>query len=252
MICVVIPALNEEPRLRAILPLIPARLAGHHVTVVVVNDGSSDHTGQVAKELGAVLVSLPTNRGKGAALKLGVDRAMAIGFDYLVTMDGDGQHDPSELYRLVQPLLGDSFDAAFGSRYLSDSRRGITPINRFLVKSATIAYLKRRTGISLTDPFCGYRCFSQTAMRSIHFEGSDYQGELETIFDAAINNLRVIEVPVKRIYSHETSKMTAHRGKFRGRMWVLRQYLSTIQRKSRELRAADHRFDRVLDTDMIG
>jgi glycosyltransferase involved in cell wall biosynthesis len=235
MICIVIPALNEEARLRNVLPLIPPRLRGHEVSVVVVSDGSTDHTVEVAKENRAVVVALPVSGGKGVALRAGVDRATAIGFDYLVTMDGDGQHDPADLHRLVRPVLVDDFDAAFGSRYLSDPRRGNTPINRFLVKGVTAAYLKQKTGISLTDPFCGYRCFSRAALSSIAFEGNHYEGELEAIFDAAIHGLRIAEVPVRRIYSHQTSKMGNHGGRFRGRMWVLRQYLSTTRRKSRGL-----------------
>jgi polyprenyl-phospho-N-acetylgalactosaminyl synthase len=245
MICIVIPALNEEARLRTILPLIPSRLYDQQVTVVVVSDGSTDHTAEVANENGAVLVSLPTNCGRGAALRAGLDRARTIGFDYLVTMDGDGQHDPADLQELLRPLVADACDVSFGSRYIRDPGRGVTPINRWLIKKATMVGLRRTIGGTPTDPYCGYRGFSHASLEFIQFRGNHYEGELEVIFDAAIHDLRVAEVPVRKIYSQETSKMGARGGRLRGRIWVLAQYVSTIRRKSRELRAvrrADRRF----------
>jgi glycosyltransferase involved in cell wall biosynthesis len=236
VICILIPALNEEAGLRALLPSIPRRLLGMPVSVVVVSDGSTDGTQRVVVENAAVLVHLPDNLGKGAALRAGLAYAAKLEFDHLITMDGDGQHAATDLERLLAPVATGVCDASFGSRYLQDERCGITPWNRFLVRRSMVKYLRRRLGTTFTDPFCGFRCFTRAALEHIHFEGDGYHSELETIFDAVINHLTVVDVPIRRIYGPSTSKMGAGGSALRGRMRVLGQYLEVVTRKSRELR----------------
>lgn len=236
MICIVIPALNEEDRLRALLPLIPRRLLGMPIVVVVVSDGSSDRTTDVATAGGSNLVVLGTSCGKGAALRAGLQRARELGYDFLVTMDGDGQHDPEDLEELIRPVAGGECDASFGSRYLATTGRGRTPLNRYLVRKATVIYLKHALGLTFTDPFCGYRCFSRVALESINFVGDGYHCELETIFDGVKRDLKIKEVPVRRIYGSGTSKMGVRGGKLLGRARVVGEYLLTVRNRSRELR----------------
>ncbi len=236
MICIVVPAFNEGPRLPSVLAGIPPRLLGLPVATIVVSDGSTDDTERIAVEHGARLVSLPSNRGKGVALRAGLREARSLGFDYLVTMDGDGQHDPADLERLVTPVVEGRCDVAVGSRYCEDSSPGSTPLNRYLVRRALIASLRRVLGRIYTDPCCGFRCFARGAIRRIAFRGERYQGELEALFEAAANGLRVAEVPISRIYMPGASKMGAGRGRLAGRLWVVAQYVSTIRTKARELR----------------
>ena len=233
MICVVIPAFNEEGPLKSLLDRLPDRIAGLPVTVIVVSDGSTDHTEKCARDSGVVVVSLPSNSGKGAALKAGLARAAAMEYGYLVTMDGDGQHDVDDLERLVLPVVAGKCDVALGSRYLDGRRHSRAPLNRYLVRAATIAVLKRATGRFFTDPFCGFRCFSREALQHIRFHGDQYHGELEAIFDAHLHNLRVTEVAIKRIYTGNSSKMGAHGGSLVGRIRTIAQYLSVIGSKSR-------------------
>jgi glycosyltransferase involved in cell wall biosynthesis len=236
VICILIPALNEEAGLRALLPSIPRRLLGMPISVVVVSDGSTDGTHRVVEANAAVLVDLPANQGKGAALRAGLAYAAQLQFEHLITMDGDGQHAAADLERLLAPVAAGICDASFGSRYMQDARCGTTPWNRFLVRRAMVKYLHRRLGTTFTDPFCGYRCFTRAALEHIHFDGDGYHSELEAIFDAVINQLTVVDVPIRRIYGPATSKMGAGGSAFRGRVRVLGQYLEVVTRKSRELR----------------
>jgi glycosyltransferase involved in cell wall biosynthesis len=238
MITIVIPVFNEAPRLRALLPSIPARVLGVSVRTIVADDGSTDESVTVARTSGAIVVSLPVNRGKGAALKAGLAHAADLGFDYLVTMDGDGQHDPVDLAHLVRPVMAGTCDIALGTRYALDPARGAAPLNRYLVRGAVVAYLRRVVDTPYTDPFCGFRCFSRDALNRVRFQGNEYQGELEAIFDAAIHQLRVIEVPVHRVYLKGSSKMGVHHGPLLGRLSVIAQYLGTIRRRTVELRWA--------------
>jgi glycosyltransferase involved in cell wall biosynthesis len=236
VIAVVVPAFNEADRLRPLLPRIPACLLGVPVQVIVVSDGSTDGTEAVALDHCAVLVHLPRHRGKGAALRAGFAQAMELDPSQLVTMDADGQHDPADLERLVQPVIAKECALAIGSRFLSDPSRGPTPFNRYLVRKALVAALRATLGRTYTDPCCGYRCFSLEALQAIRLQGDYYQSELEVLFEAAIHGLSVVEVPVRGDYPPGCSKMGAQFGRLAGRVWVISQYVSTIARKTRELR----------------
>jgi glycosyltransferase involved in cell wall biosynthesis len=236
VIAVVVPAFNEADRLRVLLPRIPVCLFGAPVQVIVVSDGSTDGTEAVALDHGAVLVRLPAHRGKGAALRAGFTHALKLDPSQLVTMDADGQHDPADLERLVEPVLAQECAVAAGNRFLSDPSRGSAPLNRYLVRKALVAALRVTIGRTYTDPCCGYRCFSRQALQAIRLQGDHYQSELEALFEAAIHGLSVAEVPVRRDYPPGCSKMGAQFGRLAGRLWVISQYISTITRKSRELR----------------
>jgi glycosyltransferase involved in cell wall biosynthesis len=238
MIAVVVPAFNEAQRLRILLPRIPACLSGVPVQVIVVSDGCNDGTDAVALDHGAVLVRLPKHLGKGAALRAGFAQARELDPSLLVTMDADGQHDPVDLERLVQPVLAGECALAAGSRFLSGPSRGPAPLNRYLVRKVLVAALRATLGRTYTDPCCGYRCFSVQALQAIRLRGDHYQSELETLFEAAIHSLSVAEVPVRADYPAGCSKMGARFGRAAGRVWVISQYVSTIARKTRELRRA--------------
>ncbi|MBV9094107.1 MAG: glycosyltransferase family 2 protein [Streptosporangiaceae bacterium] len=238
MIAVVVPAFDEADRLRVLLPRIPACLFGVPVQVIVVSDGSTDGTEAVALDHGVALVGLPKHRGKGAALRAGFAQAMELDPSQLVTMDADGQHDPADLERLVQPVMAGECALAAGSRFLSDPSRGPAPLNRYLVRKVLVAALQATLGRTYTDPCCGYRCFSFQALQAIRLQGNHYQSELETLFEAAIHGLSVVEVPVRGDYPPGCSKMGAQFGRLAGRVWVISQYVLTIARKTRELRRA--------------
>lgn len=252
MIAVVVPAFNEADRLRTLLPCIPACLFGVPVRVIVVSDGSIDGTEAIALDHGAVLVHLPNHRGKGAALRAGFARAMELDPSCLVTMDADGQHDPADLERLVWPVMVGECGLAIGSRFSSDPSRGPTPLNRYLVRKVLIAVLRATLGHTYTDPCCGYRCFSPQALQAIRLEGDHYQSELEALFEAAIHGLRVVEVSVRKAYPPGWSKMAVPFGRLAGRTWVITQYVSTIARKTREVRRARAIARRSVSTSVSG
>ncbi len=238
---IVIAAFDEAAGLRALLPALPDRLHGLELHPIVVSDGSSDGTADVARAHRATVIEFGRNRGKGAAVQAGVDRARELGFEVLVTMDADGQHAVDDLAGVVEPVAHGEADVALGSRYLEKPGRHGVPINRYLVRRATIVILRRLLSRTFTDPYCGYRAFSEKAIDLIDFEGAHYEGELEAIFDVARHGLPVVEVPVARIYGRGTSKMGAQRGRLLGRLAVLRCYAKTIARRGRRRDAAPAR-----------
>jgi len=234
LIYVLIPAFNEADHLRDLLPKIPSRVLGRRAGVIVVCDGSTDGTCRVAADHGAEVVRLWPNLGKGSAVRAGAALLDDREYEAVVTMDGDGQHKPAELASLIRPVLIDQCDITIGSRYMVDPRRGPTPFNRYLVRTAFTRALRRILDQPVTDPFSGLRCMSQSAFETVTLFGDRYEGELEVRFEAERHGLRIVEVPMKRIYASGQSKMAATGGRLR----VIRGYTATVRRKTRELNAA--------------
>ena len=240
MIRLIIPAWNEARALESLLPNLPDLISDHPVEALVVSDGSTDDTVAVARAHRTDVLALDRNGGKGAAvaaaLELLTDRD---GDQIVVLMDADGQHDPRDLPNLVAPLLNGSADLSVGSRYALDERRGSTPVNRYAVRRTTVAVLQRVLHARFTDPYCGYRAFTRAALDRIQLNGNRYEGELEVLFEACRLGLTVAEVPVRKIYGPDTSKMIANGSPLLGRLSVIQQYTATIIRGTRSLKATD-------------
>jgi glycosyltransferase involved in cell wall biosynthesis len=236
MICVLIAAYDEGESFRTLLPAIPKSVAGQAIVVVVASDGSTDDTVAVAEQHGCLTIDSPVNRGKGANMRVGIARADALPYDVLVFLDGDGQHDPADLQRMVAPILDGSADLVVGSRYTDTEGRGNTPWNRYLVRCATATFLSRILDRRFTDPYCGYRALSPRAVQTIELRGDRYQSELEMLFGSVEHGIEVTEIPIHKVYGPNTSKMSARRGPVFGRLEVIGQYLGTIVRETWRLR----------------
>ncbi|QHN08779.1 glycosyltransferase family 2 protein [Methanothermobacter sp. THM-2] len=187
-IAAVIPAFNEEVAIGSV-----ALLTGEHVDeVIVVDDGSSDRTAHVAEMAGARVIRHHKNMGKGAALKTGFEAADA---DIVVTLDADGQHNPAEIPKLVEPILRGEADVVNGSRYLH-GRDENTPRyrrvgQRILDRATNIA-----TGLEITDTQSGFRAFSAESIPHFKFRDPGFVVESEMLSDAAEAGLRIVEVEV--------------------------------------------------------
>ena len=230
MIRVLIPAYNEAGSLDDVLPRIPDSVVGHAIRTLVVSDGSTDDTVAVARRHRCDTVELRHNRGKGAAFRQGFAEVRNESHAALVLMDADGQHDPARIADLSEPVLGGSADMVVGSRYLGATGRGCTPWNRYAVRRITCGVLRRVLGVTVTDPFSGYRVLSPRAEAVATFEGDRYESELELLFAATEAGLTVVEAPITRIYTGATSKMGVRRGRLRGRVEVVNGYARTIIR----------------------
>ena len=146
-----------------------------------------------ARAAGAAAVHLPLNRGQGAALRTGYRLALATGARLVVTMDADGQHQPSELPRLVQPILDDEVDVVNGSRVL-----GAADPNHAARKLGIKVFawaLSLLTTSRVTDPACGYRAVRTEALRDLEFHQDQFHNS-EFILEASKRKLRTMEVPV--------------------------------------------------------
>ena len=190
---VIIPALNEEASLPRVIANV--RAAAPQADVLVINDGSRDHTAQVAEQAGARVVSLPYNLGIGAAMQTGFLFAREQKYDYVIQVDGDGQHDPNEIGEILTPILAGEAEVVAGARYIED-RGYITPWPRrigIVILATLISLLVRRR---VTDPTSGFRASNRKAIEyCAEIYPSDYP-EPESVVQFAQAGLRMQEVPV--------------------------------------------------------
>ncbi|HUA44018.1 MAG TPA: glycosyltransferase family 2 protein [Solirubrobacteraceae bacterium] len=191
-LAIVIPAYNEEPTVAAVVAEIPREAAGLKTEVIVVVDGARDLTASRAAGAGALVCDVPVNRGQGAALRLGYWLARARGAQVIATIDADGQYEPDEIARVVQPILDGRADFVSGSRRLgaeltTDKVRHLG----VLVFAALISVLVRHR---ITDPACGIRAMRAEVTGAVKLEQPQYQAS-ELMISAALHGFRLTEVP---------------------------------------------------------
>jgi hypothetical protein len=192
-IALVIPAYNEAEHIGRVLAALPPEVSGLPVRPIVVDDGSTDDTAELARSAGAAAVHLPLNRGQGAALRTGYRLALATGARLVVTMDADGQHQPSELPRLIEPILDGEADVVNGSRVLgaADPAHAARKLGIKLFAWLLSALTARR----ITDPACGYRAVRTEALRGLEFRQDQFHNS-EFIVEASKRKLTMVEVPI--------------------------------------------------------
>lgn len=194
IVVAIIPAYNEE-RFIASVALATRDYATH---VIVVDDGSTDRTAYLAEAAGAVVVRMPQNGGKAEALNAGFRRSREFKPDVVVCLDGDAQHEPSEIPRLMRPILAKEADVVIGSRFL-DVKSAI-PRWRRLGQHSLTAVTNTLSGVRVTDSQSGFRAFSPTAMQSLRFRtgGLSLESEMQFLFKSS--ELRIVEVPISVKY----------------------------------------------------
>lgn len=169
--------------------------------VIVVDDCSTDNTGEIAKFLGADVVRHDVNKGYGAALKSCFRVAREIDADSMVIIDSDGQHDPSEIPKLLEPLK-DGFDLVIGSRFVYGNGKNVPTYRKIGMKILDIA-TKLAGGINVTDSQSGFRAYGKKAIEDIRFNGEDMSAGSEILVQAKDHNLKYTEVEIHCRYDLE-------------------------------------------------
>ena len=206
-LAVVIPAYNEEPTVASVIREVPEMSAALRCEVIVVVDGARDRTAERARMAGALVCDVPVNRGQGAALRLGYWLARARGAQVIATIDADGQYDPRELARVVQPVVSGSADFVSGSRRLgneltTDRIRHLGVI----IFGALISVLVRSR---VTDPASGIRAMRAEVTEAVTLEQQQYQAS-ELMISAALHGFTLAEVPTtmrdRAVHATQTKK----------------------------------------------
>lgn len=160
-IAVLITAYNEGRELASLLEKFDS---GYDV--FLIDDGSRDDTAAIARSYGAKVVSHPVNLGQGMALVTGFRLLAPMGYDMVIEMDGDGQHDPTEIPVLVKKMQESGCDVVAGSRILGENYKG-APLARRIFLSPLTWVINRLTGYSLSDSMCGFRAFKGSALMKV-------------------------------------------------------------------------------------
>jgi glycosyltransferase involved in cell wall biosynthesis len=200
MLIAIIPAYNEERFIGSVV----LKAKKYVDTVMVIDDGSSDLTAEIAQAAGAVVVLMERNRGKGAALNIGFQKARELGAHAAVILDADGQHRPEEIPTVMAPIQEERADIVVGSRYLE--RKSRVPFARILGHRFFNSFTNWLTGTHVTDSQSGFRAFSQKALQQIDFESNDFSVESEMQFLATNKNLKLLEVPIVIHYTDQPKR----------------------------------------------
>ncbi|MDI9394827.1 MAG: glycosyltransferase family 2 protein [Euryarchaeota archaeon] len=169
--------------------------------VVVVDDGSTDNTVDIAESLGAYVVRHETNQGYGAALRNCFETARNLGAGAMVIIDSDGQHDPSEIPKLLEPLKH-GFDLVIGSRFVNGNGKNVPVYRKFGMKVLDVAtYIAG--GLNVTDSQSGFRAYGKKAIENINLNGTDMSAGSEILIQARDHNLTFTEVEIHCRYDLE-------------------------------------------------
>jgi glycosyltransferase involved in cell wall biosynthesis len=206
-VLVAIPAYNEERFIGSVVHGV--RLEGFEC--LVIDDGSTDRTVEIAKAAGAAVERHQRNRGKSAAVSRALTVARRLGVSMLVLMDGDWQHDPSEIHDLLAPLRSGEADIVSGSRFLTAEKRLIPSVRgvglRAMTKMSNIL-----SGDRVTDSQTGFHALSRRAVEDLRFRSNGFSVEVEVQFLARSRSLRHLEVPISVRYADPPKRNVFRQG----------------------------------------
>ena len=221
--CVVVPAYMEEKKINDVI----SRILKYVSDVVVIDDGSTDRTSEQAADAGAKVVRHERNMGKGAALNTGFNYAREQNFDYLITMDADGQHDPADIPRFIEAYLRTGIPVLIGNRmwHLKDM-----PIVRQMTNRFMSWYLSKLMRQYVPDTQCGFRLYRSDVIPFVSAHAKRFAAESEILLHIIARGIRIDSVPIAVIYSDEKSKINPLWDTFRFFM-MIHQYQRKKARK---------------------
>ncbi|MEN6556343.1 MAG: glycosyltransferase family 2 protein [Anaerolineaceae bacterium] len=198
-VLVIIPAYNEAEWLGPV-----AEAAGSLLPVLVVDDGSGDETAEIGRQAGAQVLEQTPNQGKGAALRAGFRCALARGYEAVITLDADGQHDPAEIPAFLQVFQESGADLVIGRRDFSRM-----PFIRRLSNTVGTRLFSRALGQTVPDNQSGYRLISRRLMEaSLNCAERGFAFEVEMIVECVRNHFQLAWVPIRTIYAGEGSHIS--------------------------------------------
>jgi glycosyltransferase involved in cell wall biosynthesis len=192
-----LPALNEEASIEQVINGIPRDIPGITETrVVVVDDGSTDRTGEAARRAGAIVVRHEQPRGVGSAFRSGVQQSTDLGADIIVTIDADGQFDPADIRTLIQPILDGQADFVTASRFIDPALIPDMPAMKRWGNDFMARWISRMVKHKFHDVSCGFRAYSRNAFLRLVLTG-DFTYTHEVFLTLAFSGIPIREVPIR-------------------------------------------------------
>lgn len=203
-IAIVIPVYNEGAVIRDVINSIPNKIDGiSRITILAIDDGSTDDSAEQIKKTNAILIEHPWNMGAGSATITGLEAAQKIGTNIALTFDGDGQHSPEDIPAIIKPILDKKADLVIGTRLIN--HKGMPwykKIGNFGLNLITFSL----SGKWSSDSQSGFKAFSKKALEKMHIDTVGYEFCSEIIIEASRAKLKVVEIPIKVIYSNHSKK----------------------------------------------
>ena len=193
----VIPAYNESRHIAEVVGAVRPYVD----IVIVVDDGSTDDTGALAQVQGATVIRHRSNCGAGAATMTGLSAARRMGFSIAITIDADGQHDPKDIPRMLELLRADKADLVMGDRF---AKRNEIPLIRRIFNAIGNLLTFIVTGLYFSDSQCGFKSFGPKALSQVELRMHGFEFCTEIVREAAKYRWRVINIPIKVMYSAYT------------------------------------------------
>jgi len=215
--CVIIPTYNESKKIGGLL----LQLSGKKIDIIVVDDGSNDLTADIAREHGAHVIRNLKNRGKGAALLNGFTHALKQGYDTVITMDGDGQHDPDDISIFLDKASVSGDSIIIGNR-MSEPKN--MPLDRWLTNKVMSWFISCLSRQVIPDSQCGFRLLKKDTLEKLYLRTSNYETESEMLIKASRIGLKVVSVNIKTIYKGERSRINPFIDTIRFLKLIFREY----------------------------
>ena len=194
---VAIPVYNEEKYVTKVL----GEVLRYAADVLVIDDGSTDQTPLLLARQPVEVIRHASNRGYGQAMIDAFRWSQCYGYDWLITMDCDEQHEPASLPDFFAAIERDDADVISGSRYLSrQAENGLPPEDRRAINATLTRLLNCRLGLSITDAFCGFKAYRVAALKGLELSERGYAFPMQLWVQAAAHRLDVVEVAIRLIY----------------------------------------------------
>lgn len=198
--CVIIPTYNEAQNIGELI----AKVKSQNFTVVVIDDGSTDDTGQIARQSGAIVLRNEQNQGKGASLIRGFKYALDNNFDAVLTMDGDGQHLPEDIPYFIRLAAYSDSGIFIGNRM---HKTGDMPLIRILTNRFMSWVISSVAKQKIPDTQCGFRLIKKEVIERVKLITLKYETESEILIKASLLGFRIESVPIKAVYMNEKSRI---------------------------------------------
>jgi len=195
---VLIPVYNGGDHIKSLLK----KIKNYIDDIVVVDDGSTDNTTELAKEEGAIVLSHKTNKGKGASLHTGIEYILDKNYDLIIIMDADGQHNPDEIPRFIQHYQQTNSPIILGNRMKNPTSM---PWIRKATNRIMSIIISKMCGQFIPDSQCGYKLIERKVFEKIKLYYTNYEVESEILIRAARYGFKIDSIPITTIYKHEKS-----------------------------------------------
>jgi len=217
-ICVLIPSYNEAKTIGSLVK----NLKGKGLDTIVVDDGSFDRTAEVAQQAGAYVLRQEQNKGKGASLKQGFDYILTQDYQAVITMDGDGQHSPEDIYKFIEQANNPDLDIVAGNR-MSQSKN--MPPVRWITNKLMSFLISKICRHTIRDSQCGFRLIKTRVLKKINLSSSNYEIESELAIKASRKGCTIKSVPIQTIYAKQVSQINPIIDTLRFFRFILKLYL---------------------------